>query len=1153
MTILETVPTLLESLIDAASRVDISSLKILVSNAEFLPVPLCRRWLERFPHIPLVNTFGPTECSDDTAHHWQPEAPADDMLRVPIGRPIPGARMYIVDRALQPVPIGASGEIAIGGVAVGRGYLADPVRTALAFVPDPFSSERPGARLYLTGDTGRWTRDGLLEFVRRDGDQVKVRGHRIELGEIQAAIMRYAGVRHAVATVRNNAQGEPQIVAYWVGEDDVDAPTLRDTLAATLPRYMLPSAIVRLEAFPVTPNGKLDRRALPAPPDDQSQTDYTAPVGGVEAAIAEIWAEVLGVERVGATDNFFELGGQSLKTLQIRSRLAQRFGVDVPLRAIFRNRTVREQARAVAEALDAHVTPVAAIPRLPEAEAYALSHAQRRLWFMHQLDPADTSYNLLAPVVVEGALDPIAFERAWSEVVARQPSLRTTFSAIGGEPVQRIAPPVALRLPHVDLSATPESERVQQVERLLAETRTTPFTLDTPPVRALLLTLTPERHLFALVMHHLVSDAWSGDVLLRDLLELYRAARAGEQPRLSPMPIRYVDYAAWQNERITAGAFADDERYWMARLSGELPALDLPASAPSTPAATSDVHSVTFTIDAETAERVRQAIGDRDVTPFMLRLALVKAWLACLTGADDLLVGSPVAGRDRPETESLVGFFVNLLPLRTSLAGDPSFAQVVDRVKRSCLDAYAHQDYPFDAIVQRLNPARETGRIPILDVLFTTFRSGTAWTVEGLKVAGAEGTRDREVATLPGARLGLALLVHCREEPDGTLSWPLTFDARWIDRDTAVRAAAQFEALIHAIVRRPRAPLSALRMLASPKGETRRLRRQRDRDEYPLSLAQRDVWTASRLRAGSPLGTLAVRVTLDGPLDEDAFVGVLKAVANRHEAFRLAFGDRDGVPFQRLAAAVDVPVLLEDLSRVALAAQQERVQAAEDELVRVGFDLSVAPLARGVLLRLAADRHVLLLAWHTLIVDAWHINEFLESVGETYARRLRGERDEPADPSIGPTDVALWQDARLAAGSLIPEANYWRRTLQRVRSNGTLPADRTPSADHMFEAATLVRAVPPETARAIRALARTRRTTPVRVVSAMFAMLTARLTRESDAVLAVPMTARPPGASATIGSFVHHVPVGIRVDGHDSFETLLDNVTGHMAKGASAP
>jgi acyl carrier protein len=266
--------------------------------------------------------------------------------------------------------------------------------------------------------------------------------------------VRYAGVRHAVATVRHNAQGEPQIVAYWVGEDDVDPATLRDTLAAALPRYMLPSAIVRLEAFPVTPNGKLDRRALPAPPDDQPQADYTAPVDGVESAVAEIWAEVLGVERVGATDNFFELGGQSLKTLQIRSRLAQRFGVDVPLRAIFRNLTVREQARAVAEALDARVTPAAAIPRLPDAEAYALSHAQRRLWFMHQLDPADTTTTFSRRRRRGRSIRLRSSARGL--VVARQPSLRTTFAAIGGSPCSARSP-VAVRLPRVDLSAMSDS------------------------------------------------------------------------------------------------------------------------------------------------------------------------------------------------------------------------------------------------------------------------------------------------------------------------------------------------------------------------------------------------------------------------------------------------------------------------------------------------------------------------------------------------------------------------------------------------------------------------------------------------------------------------------------------------------------------------
>ncbi len=1151
VTILETVPSLMDSLIEAASGVDLTPLRVLVSNAEFLPVPLCRRWLERFPDIPLVNTYGPTECSDDTAHHWQREAPPGNTIRIPIGRPIPGARIYILDRKLQPVPIGAPGEIAMGGVDVGRGYQDDPVRTALAFVPDPFvsgpESAGSGARMYLSGDIGRWTHDGVLEWIRRDGDQVKVRGHRVELGEIEAALLRFDGIRQAVAVVRASTAGEPQIVAYWLGDDGVDPARLRESLAAALPRYMLPAAIMRLEAFPVTSNGKLNRRALPPPPEDQAETENVAPADPIEQAVADIWSEVLGVARVGATDNFFELGGQSLKTLQIRSRLAQRFDVEIPLRAIFLSQTVRDQARVVAEASAQRATPLAAIPRLADADGYPLSHAQRRLWFVHQLDPADTSYILLAPVVLEGRLDLIAFERAWSEVVARQASLRTTFATVNGEPVQRIDPDATHRLSLADLSALPVPERVQEVERILAETRNTPFTLETPPVRALLLTLTPERHLFALVLHHLVSDGWSGDVLLRDLLELYRAARTNTAARLAPMPIRYVDYAAWQNARSAAGAFADDDQYWIARLSGELPALDLPAPRHGQPAAGAEVHAVTFAIDAETAERVRQVTADRDVTPFMLRLALVKTWLARVTGADDLLIGSPVAGRDRSETEALVGFFVNLLPLRTSLAGDPSFARIVDRVKRSCLEAYAHQDYPFDELVRRLNPERHAHRVPIFDVMFMSGSRGATRTVEGLTIGAASAARDRAPMVWPGATLPVALLVTCLEDPDHALSWTLTFDAQRIDRETAERAAAQFETILRAVARRPRARLSALDVAPASEQEAGRLRRRADRDEYPLSLAQRHVWTESRLQPGSAIGTLTMRVSLEGPLERNTFVDALQSVAGRHEAFRLTFGIRDGKPFQRVGPEARLSILSDDLASLSPAAQEDFVRAAEDDLASRPFDLSAAPLARAALFRLGPDRHLLVLAWHRLVVDAERMSALLESIGNTYARILTGEDEGVADAAAGPTDVALWQEARLTSGCLNREANYWRRTLQRAPANVTFPVDWAPKADRTFRAATFMRAVPPETMKAIRALARAHRTTPLRIVTAAFALLTSKLTRQNDCVLAVQMSARPRGA-ASVGPFLHDVPVAVRIDGAAPFETLLADVTGRITK-----
>jgi amino acid adenylation domain-containing protein/non-ribosomal peptide synthase protein (TIGR01720 family) len=817
VTILETVPSLMDALIDAAAAVGPPALRALVSNAEFLPAPLCRRWLERFPQIPLVNTYGATECSDDNTHHSQREAPPEATIRIPVGRPMPGGRIYVVDGTLEPVPVGAPGEIAIGGVGVGRGYLDDPVKTALAFVPDPFSGEL-GARMYLTGDIGRWNHDGVLEWLRRDGDQVKVRGHRIELGEIEAALLRSSGVRQAVAVVQQSAQGDPQIVAYWVGANEVAVERLRESLAAALPRYMLPAAIVRLDAFPLTANGKVNRRALPPPPLEAADGARVAPEGAIEGAIAGIWSEVLGVEQVGATDNFFDLGGQSLKTMQIRSRLTQRFGVDVALRSIFRHQTVREQARIVTEALHAHGSGPASIPRAPEAERYPLSRAQRRLWILHQLDPADTSYNLVAPLSIEGPLDAGALDRAWSGLVERQASLRTVFESIDAEPRQRIVSAGPQPLPRIDLAERPHDERARDVERIVRELRGAPFTLDTPPVRAVLIALAPDRHLLILVLHHLVSDGWSGDVLLRDLLELYRAVRTGGEPQLAPMAIRYVDYAAWQNDRFAAGAYAEHERFWMTQLAGELPALALPASV-DTSAPAAGAHTLTFSIDAETAERVKHATADRDVTPFMLKLALLKSWLSRFTGTEDLVVGGPVSGRDQPETEPLVGFFVNLVPMRTSLASDPTLTEAIARVKRTCLDAYAHQEYPYDELVKRLKPRRQAGGAAIFDVLFLTGRAGGSRSVEGLTIATASELADRGGTGFPGAQV--ALTAVCVEQSDGRQLWALSFDGTRTDRAVAEDAAARFEAFIREAARRPHARLSTLDVLPEP--ERRRL------------------------------------------------------------------------------------------------------------------------------------------------------------------------------------------------------------------------------------------------------------------------------------------------------------------------------------------
>jgi amino acid adenylation domain-containing protein len=468
-------------------------------------------------------------------------------------------------------------------------------------------------------------------------------------------------------------------------------------------------------------------------------------------------------------------------------------------------------------------------------------------------------------------------------------------------------------------------------------------------------------------------------------------------------------------------------------------------------------------------------------------------------------------------------------------------------VKRSCLDAYAHQEYPFDELVKRLNPRRHANRGAIFDVLFMSGTAGMSRTVDGLTIGVAPGVRDRSTLAFPGAQV--AVFVMCLERSDGGLSWILRFDPARVDREIAEQATARFAALVREIARRPHAHLSALDALAASAQGVCRLQRSPVRDTYPLSIAQRDVWTASAGRERSPLGTLAMRVALDGPLDQGAFADALRAAANRHEALRLAFGVHDGVPFQRVAATVDLPLRLEDLTFLDAAARADRVRAIEDELARVVFDRSVAPLARAALLRLAPDRHVLVLGWHRLIVDRWHIGELLASVGECYANRLHGScEDGVADPRAGPTDVAVWQQARVASGDLMRQSNYWRRVLETASASATLPMDRSPATERSFAAATAVCTVPPDTARALRALAKARRSTSLRVVASVVGILASRLVRARDVSLVVPMAARPRGAHDPVGSFVHDVPVLAQVDRRQSFAALVADVTARVSR-----
>jgi len=735
----------------------------LLAGGDALSVPHVQRVLERLePGHRLVNGYGPTENTTFTCC-WVMDTIRQPGSSVPIGRPVSNTRVHLLGRDLEPVPLGVPGALYAAGDGMARGYLGRPELTAERFVPSPlpvFSGER----LYRTGDLARRLPSGEIEFLGRLDNQVKLRGFRIELGEIEAAVCGHPAVREAAVLVREDQPGDKRLVAYVAGEEAIPpTPELRAFLSRKLPDYMIPAAFVVLETLPLTPNGKVDRRALAAVEPGRLETlsaEQAAPRDEIEELIAGIWCQVLGLEAIGVHDDFFELGGHSLLATRVVSKVREVLGAELPLRVMFEAPTVA----GVSERLRRERTSVTSAPivPLPREGRPPASFAQERLWFLDQLGDDCAAYNVPAALALRGALAPAALEAAVNEVVRRHEVLRTTFAEpFAEEPgrvVQVIAPSLRLSLPEVDLRLATEPSR--EARRLAREEGLRLFDLRTGPLlRVALLRLRDDERWLLLTQHHIASDGWSIGILLRELSTLYDAFAAGRPSPLPELPVQYADFAAWQREHLAGDALEAQLAWWRERLESAPPALELPADRPR-PAVLSPrggLRSASLPLDLTDA--LQALARRRGATPFMVLLAAFQALLGRVTGREDLTVGSPVANRNRAETEALLGFFVNTLVLRADLSGDPSFAGLLERVRESALGAYAHQDVPFERLVADLHPERDLSHTPLFQVMLI-------------------------VQNLPsGTRAGWALVPP--EEGEGTAKFNLTLSfgasgGRWI-------------------------------------------------------------------------------------------------------------------------------------------------------------------------------------------------------------------------------------------------------------------------------------------------------------------------------------------------------------------------------------
>ncbi|WP_041199104.1 non-ribosomal peptide synthetase [Burkholderia pseudomallei] len=709
-------------------------LRYVIFGGEALEPRTLASWYARHgERTQLVNMYGITET---TVHVTYCALRAEDAMRLgasPIGVRIPDLQLYVLDDRREPVPMGVTGELYVGGAGVARGYLNRPELTRERFIDDPFVA---GGRLYKTGDLARWRTDGSLEYLGRNDFQVKIRGFRIELGEIEAQLAKVTGVREVVVLARDSAadtdqnadlnasatanSSEKRLVAYYTGDADVTA--LRAQAAQHLPSYMVPSAYVRLDAWPLTPNGKLDRRALPAPADDAyARAEYEAPQGAKEEALAAIWRELLHVERVSRHDNFFELGGHSLLAVQLVSRLRQALSVEVALGTVFDAPVLS----ALAERLEAENTEVLPpIPLAPRDGRIALSLAQQRLWFLTQLEGVSEAYHMSGAVRLDGPLNREVLQRALNRIVMRHEALRTCFVREEGEPIQVIQPHADLTVSYHDLREAESirheaGNREQRAKNLSQAHASAPFDLSRDlPVRVLLLQLADEAHVVQVVMHHIASDGWSVGVFLQELSALYGSFIAEQGDPLAPLPLQYADYAAWQRRWLASGQLEKQGAFWQTNLSGAPTLLELPTDRPRPPKQSHAGASVEVKLGAALSERVKRLSQRHGVTPYMTLLSSWAAVLSRLSGQEEVVIGSPVAGRNRTEVEALIGFFVNTLALRLDLSSEPTVGELLKRTKAQVLSAQAHQDLPFDQVVERVKPPRSTAHPPLFQVMF---------------------------------------------------------------------------------------------------------------------------------------------------------------------------------------------------------------------------------------------------------------------------------------------------------------------------------------------------------------------------------------------------------------------------------------------------
>ncbi|MGG4442605.1 tyrocidine non-ribosomal peptide synthetase TycB [Brevibacillus fortis] len=780
------VPSLFQAILECSTSDDISPMKMAVLGGEKLSPKLVEMCKEMNPQMIAVNAYGPTESSVIATYLCDtlPDAP------ITIGRPIANTSIYIVDHSHQLLPIGVVGEICIGGLGLARGYWNRPELTEEKFVANPFE---PGERMYKTGDLGRWLPDGTIEFAGRLDEQVKVRGYRIEIGEIESVLLSYETTNEAIVVAYLDGSGDAYLTAYFTGKETISEAALRAHLSQELPAYMVPTYLVQLDAFPLTPNGKIDRKALPMPEGKPTTSvEYVAPANEVEATLAKIWENVLGISGIGVMDNFFELGGHSLKAMTVVAHVHREFQTDLPLKHFFEQPTVRALSQLIKHSEQASDRSIQ--PAEPQ-DYYPVSSAQQRMYVLHQLEGAGISYNTPGMIMLEGKLVREQLAYALQALVDRHEIWRTSFEMVGDQLVQKIHDRVEVEIEYREA----EEHQIDDIFHSFVR----PFDLTVSPlIRMGLVKISDERHLLLYDMHHIAADASSVTIIFNELAELYQGRHLPE------LRIQYKDFSVWQKRFNVSNDFKNQEDYWLYAFEGHNTVLEVPTDFPRPAVKSFEGDQIVLTTDRPLLEALHALAAETKTTLFMVLLAAYNVLLSKYTGQDDIVVGTPISGKTRAELEPIVGMFVNTLAIRNKPTAEKTFKEFLMEVKQNALDAYDHQDYPLESLVEKLGIQRDPGRNPLFDTMFIL------QTDELYRKTLGQLTYQPYESTSALAISKFDMSFHLTER-ETDLLLRLEYSTKLFRRDTVDRMSNHFMQILRNVTAEPEKQLQAIEMLTA--------------------------------------------------------------------------------------------------------------------------------------------------------------------------------------------------------------------------------------------------------------------------------------------------------------------------------------------------